>query len=130
MKWTERTITAVLVGLASAAAGWALRLAPEGVWQLLAAASSFTAGLGAFAYLKMRSDTRAERRRLEGALGERELLLESIEVTPTPYALYDKNNRLIAWNKSYQDLYEPAFSKLSQPIYYANLIRAGLSQTM
>ena len=107
-----------------------MRAAPEGAWQLLAASASFTVGLGALAYLRMRRETRSERRRLEGALSERELLLESIEVTPTPYALYDKDDRLIAWNKSYQDLYEPAFSTLSRPIRYADLIRAGLSQTM
>jgi diguanylate cyclase (GGDEF)-like protein/PAS domain S-box-containing protein len=107
-----------------------MHLAPEGAWQLLVAASSLIAGLAAFAHLEVRRNARSERRRLEGALGERELLLESIEVTPTPFALYDKNDRLIAWNKSYQDIHGPGFIKLTQPIYYADLMRAALSETL
>src|SRR5260370_28896274 len=130
MRSTERTTAAFGVGLAGAAAGWTLHLAQEGAWQLLVAASPLIAGVAAFADLEVRRNARSERQRLEGALSERELLPESIDVTPTPFALYDKNDRLIAWNKSYQDIHDPAFSKLTRPIYYADLIRAALSRTL
>src|ERR1051325_10156399 len=52
----------------------------------------------------------AVRRHAAAVDAERRLLLESIEVTPTPYALYDADDRLVAWNPSYAQLHEPAFS--------------------
>lgn len=69
-----------------------------------------------------------ELRRVEAdaaaALEERRLLLESIEVTPTPFALYDAEDRLVACNSSYREIHSPAINELPRPIYYGELMLA------
>jgi two-component system cell cycle sensor histidine kinase PleC len=66
----------------------------------------------------------AARRRAAASERQRRLLLESIEVTPTPFALYDADDLLVAWNSSYQSLHEPVFGTLPRPIRYEDLARA------
>ena len=42
---------------------------------------------------------------------EHALLLESIELTSMPFAVYDNKDRLIAWNHPYERLVARAFSE-------------------
>src|SRR5258708_7019398 len=112
----KRAGAAIIAGIASATAGSLLRFAPEGAWQVMLVAGSLAAAMAVHARSVRYRKAQREQQRLEQALRERELLLESIEVTPAPFALYDKDDRLIAWNKSYQEVHDPAFSRLRQPI--------------
>ncbi len=64
---------------------------------------------------------------------EHALLLESIEVTSTPFAVFDNQDRLIAWNQSYETIHAQAFSALraksEQPLFrYSELLRAVAEQ--
>ncbi|MGF1611499.1 MAG: response regulator [Kiloniellales bacterium] len=104
-------------------AGW---LAPDALAVVLAGC---TAGF-ALAWLVARRRGRRTARQLAEVDRARRLLLESIEVTPTPFALYDAEDRLVAWNSSYQRHHEPAFSRLPQPIYYEALMRATARQVL
>ena len=61
---------------------------------------------------------------------ERRLLLESVQVTPTPFALYDADDVLVTSNASYRELHEPAFSTVPRPIRYRDLMRAVAERTL
>ena len=66
---------------------------------------------------------------------EHALLLESIEVTSTPFAIYDRQGRLIAWNNPYEKLHALAFSRLGAGanrghLHYVDLARAIAEQTL
>jgi PAS domain S-box-containing protein len=61
---------------------------------------------------------------------ERRLLLESVQVTPTPFALYDADDTLVTSNASYRELHEPAFSALPRPIRYRDLMQAVAERTL
>ena len=59
---------------------------------------------------------------------EHALLLESIELTAMPFAVYDNQDRLIAWNQPYEKVHALGFSKLrdranQRKLYYADLVR-------
>jgi PAS domain S-box-containing protein len=96
-------------------------------WTALIAgtAGGIVVGLGAAQAVIARNDAQTAE-----ALEERRLLLESIEVTPTPFALYDADDRLVASNSSYRDIHEPAFSQLPQPIHYRDLMLAVARQIL
>ena len=60
---------------------------------------------------------------------EHHLMVEIIENSPMPFAVYNEQDRLIAWNKAYEALYESAFVALrgkanERQLYYADLIRS------
>jgi diguanylate cyclase (GGDEF)-like protein len=66
---------------------------------------------------------------------EHALLLESIEVSSMPFAVYDSHARLIAWNQPYEQLHSLAFSRLAdtgsrRPLHYEDLVRAIAEQTL
>jgi len=66
---------------------------------------------------------------------EHALLVESIEVTSTPFAVYDGLDRLIAWNQPYEKLHELAFSRLRlkadrHHLQYLEVVRAIAEQTV
>jgi len=66
---------------------------------------------------------------------EHALLVESIEVAPTPFAVYDEQDRLIAWNKPYERVHGSAFRKLrskaeSRTLHYADLVSVIAEATM
>ena len=59
---------------------------------------------------------------------EHRIMLESISDLPESFSVYDANDRLVAWNESYEAMYGDAFAKLSKKtdhnaIFYADLIR-------
>jgi PAS domain S-box-containing protein len=94
---------------------------------LMHAASAF-AGLGALALAGAwwceRVDGRAAVRELNARVEELRLLHEAIEATPTPFALYDAKDRLVAWNSGYRRAHDPGFSRLAHPIRYEELMRS------
>jgi len=66
---------------------------------------------------------------------EHALLLESIEVSSMPFAVYDNEGRLIAWNQPYEKLHSLAFSRPADagsrpPLQYVDLVRAIAEQTL
>ena len=66
---------------------------------------------------------------------EHALLLESIEVTSMPFAIYDSHGRLIAWNQPYEKIHALAFSRFADAgsrshLHHADLMRAIAEQTL
>lgn len=66
---------------------------------------------------------------------EHALLLESIEVTTNPFAVYDSQDRLIAWNQAYEAVHALAFNELrhranDRRLHYADLVRVIAQKTM
>jgi diguanylate cyclase (GGDEF)-like protein len=66
---------------------------------------------------------------------EHALLLESIEVTTNPFAVYDSQDRLIAWNQAYEAVHALGFSRLrdkanGRRLHYADLVRVIAEQVM
>jgi diguanylate cyclase (GGDEF)-like protein len=66
---------------------------------------------------------------------EHALLLESIEVTTTPFAVYDSQDRLIAWNQAYEAVHALGFGKLREKangrrLHYADLVRVIAEESM
>ena len=59
------------------------------------------------------------------------ILVESVQKNPTPFAVYDKNDRLIAWNSAYESLYGSSFERLkansNDQICYRDLICSNAS---
>ena len=45
---------------------------------------------------------------------EHALFLESIEVSPVAFALYDSQDRLVIWNNTYETVHAHAFEKLRE----------------
>ncbi|NLD54361.1 MAG: diguanylate cyclase [Burkholderiaceae bacterium] len=66
---------------------------------------------------------------------EHALLLESVEVTSNPFAVYDSQDRLIAWNQAYEAVHALAFNELrhranDRRLHYADLVRVIAQKTM
>jgi signal transduction histidine kinase/CheY-like chemotaxis protein len=135
-EWSLRSIVASPqdgLGLLTAVAALAAGLAGVAGWLAPSVAAIILAGCAtgfAAIWLITRRCGRRTARRLAEVDRARRLLLESIEVTPTPFALYDADDHLVAWNSSYQKHHEPAFSRLPQPISYQALMRATARQVM
>lgn len=79
------------------------------------------------------------RRRLqalnERLVAEHRMLRESVENNPMPFAVYDDQDRLIAWNKSYEATHAEAFRRLRPQIAegwltYGELIRVTAEATL
>jgi diguanylate cyclase (GGDEF)-like protein len=63
------------------------------------------------------------------------MLRESIENNPMPYAVYDDQDCLIAWNKAYEATHAEAFRRLQSnakrgPLQYAELLRVTAEATL
>lgn len=67
---------------------------------------------------------------LQEVRDELRLLREAVEITPSPFALYDRHNRLLVWNRSYENIHNEAFRKLPRPIAYEDVIRLTLSNEL
>jgi diguanylate cyclase (GGDEF)-like protein len=87
--------------------------------------------MGIWASRRRRQDT-ADVLRLAA---EHRMLRESVENNPMPFAVYDDQDRLMAWNKAYEATHAEAFRRL-QPrsaqgrIHYAELIRVTAEATL
>ena len=74
----------------------------------------------------------ADRARLAA---EHRMLRESVENNPMPYAVYDDQDRLIAWNKAYEATHTEAFRRLRPQLtqgrlHYAELVRVTAEATL
>jgi diguanylate cyclase (GGDEF)-like protein len=72
---------------------------------------------------------------LERIVAEHRMLRESIEGNPMPYAVYDAEDRLIAFNKAYEATHAEAFHRLrhlldARRLRYADLIRVTAEATL
>jgi len=79
--------------------------------------------------------TEADDEDFERIRREHALLVESIEVTPVAFALYDDRDRLIVWNKAYEGVHAQAFEKLRDKVdrrelYYADLVQVIAEATV
>jgi diguanylate cyclase (GGDEF)-like protein len=66
---------------------------------------------------------------------EHQMLRESIENNPMPYAVYDDQDRLIAWNKAYEATHADAFRRLRPQaeqgrLQYGELLRVTAEATL
>lgn len=78
---------------------------------------------------------RAPDPRAEQIMEEHKLLVESVEHSPIMFAVYDREDYLIAANESYEKLYADVFDELrrgdpSRRIQYADLIRGFSAKTV
>jgi PAS domain S-box-containing protein len=127
-RWTGEVFACLAVVAVIVAAGC---LGVDTVARGAALGSLVLAVIGfAGAWLHERSLNRSKARELGALTDERRLLLEAIEATPTPFALYDAADRLVAWNHSYQQVHDPTFSNLPKPIRYEDLMRSVARQLL
>ena len=64
---------------------------------------------------------------------EHQLLLETVQYYPMPYAVYDENDQLCVWNKPYEKNYNRVFEKYENTqelkgITYENLLRGNIEE--
>jgi diguanylate cyclase (GGDEF)-like protein len=122
----------ILLPAASALAGIAASLLERGpVWFVLIGALFFLGAAGVRVGWRRRQ-VAAETQRLAA---EHRMLRESIENTPMPYAVYDNQDRLIAWNKAYEATHADAFRRLRSQadagrLQYAELLRVTAEATL
>ncbi|MEO1459183.1 MAG: ATP-binding protein, partial [Pseudomonadota bacterium] len=69
---------------------------------------------------------------LDSLLREHQILLETVEQSPVHFCVYDWKDRLIAWNKAYEQNYPNAFAALREKLdareaTYADIMRHELS---
>ncbi len=87
--------------------------------------------LGLLACLRQRR-TLADAARI---VAEHRMLRESVEHNPMPFAVYDDEDRLLAWNKAYEATHAQAFSRLRPrmaqgSLRYADLIAVTAEATL
>jgi diguanylate cyclase (GGDEF)-like protein len=122
----------VLLPLAMALAGIGAALLERGPLTLVAVGVLLGLGAaGAWIGWRRRSAD-ADVHRLAA---EHRMLRESIENTPLPYAVYDDQDCLIAWNKAYESLHAEAFKRLGSQaargrLQYAELVRVTAEATL
>ena len=70
---------------------------------------------------------------IERLIKERNMLLEAVQMAPTPFAVYDDNDVLIAWNPAYEGIHPRVFEEHdrdgSKPLNYADVVRITASKT-
>ena len=76
-----------------------------------------------------------DRAALERLVEEHRLLKETIEHSPAKYCVYDEDDKLIIWNKAYEEAHPEAFRRLAeqtdpQPLSYADVVRCELEGTL
>jgi diguanylate cyclase (GGDEF)-like protein len=121
-----------LTSVALALAGIGVVLLFPGNLSVAAGAAAVTAtGLWLLSGITVRtSDPRAEQ-----IIEEHKLLVESVERSPIMFAVYDREDYLIAANESYEKLYADVFDELrrgdsSRRIHYSDLIRSFSARTV
>ena len=98
-------------------------------FQALSALLACVTGLlCAAVWLALRGAKRS-RALLSQALKGRQLLLDSIETTPSSFAAFDCSGVLLACNSSYRALHGHVFATREEPISYADLMREAVRRT-
>lgn len=80
-------------------------------------------------------DLMSDRAALERLVAEHKLLMETIEHSPAKYCVYDEDDKLVLWNKAYEDVHPEAFHKRpdgteGEPLYYSDIVRSELVGTV
>lgn len=131
--------TRLSAALLSRLASVALALTGIGVVLLFAGNLPVAAGAAAVTAVGLWMITgvaaRAPDPRAEQIMEEHKLLVESVEQSPIMFAVYDREDYLIAANESYEKLYADVFDELrrgdpSRRIHYADLIRSFSARTV
>jgi len=69
---------------------------------------------------------------LDRIIKEHRMLLEAIELAPTPFAVYDDEDVLVAWNPAYEGIHSQVFAKFdkknSKRLTYSDVIRVTASE--
>jgi len=62
------------------------------------------------------------------------MLVEAIEMAPTPFAVYDDEDNLVAWNPAYENIHSKVFQNfdktLGKKLNYADVVRITATGTM
>lgn len=124
--------TGVLLPLALALAGIAAALVERGPLSIGLAAVLLVLGAAGVVAGWHRRTAATQTHRLAA---EHRMLRESIENTPMPYAVYDDQDCLIAWNKAYEATHADAFRRLRSRadqgrLQYAELLRVTAEATL
>ncbi|MEO1142612.1 MAG: hypothetical protein AAFW66_09745, partial [Pseudomonadota bacterium] len=65
---------------------------------------------------------------------EHRMLVEAIQMAPTPFAVYDDEDNLVAWNPAYESIHSKVFADYKQnsdqKLNYADVVRKTASATM
>ena len=65
---------------------------------------------------------------------EHKMLLEAIEMAPTPFAVYDDDDVLVAWNPAYEAIHPLVFQRFDRSsgkrLHYEDVVRTTASQSM
>ena len=125
-------LNGVALPLVTALVGVAAALMERGIITLV-----LLAVLLALCGLALRNGFRSRAQVAEAAqlAAEHRMLRESIEHNPMPYAVYDDQDNLLAWNKSYEAVHAEAFRRL-QPklahgrVKYSELVRMTAEVTL
>ncbi len=85
--------------------------------------------------MDMIDDLIQDRAALERLVEEHRLLKETIEHSPAKYCVYDEEDRLVLWNKAYEEAHPDAFAAYFDqvdpaPLRYADIVRAELLGTV
>jgi len=71
---------------------------------------------------------------LDRIIKEHRMLLEAIELAPTPFAVYDDEDVLVAWNPAYEGIHSQVFAnfdkKNSKRLTYSDVIRITASKSL
>lgn len=122
----------VLLPLALALAGIGAALVERGPVSIVLTGILLVLGAAAAGSAWRRGGATAAARQLAA---EHRMLRESIENTPMPYAVYDDQDWLIAWNKAYEATHPEAFRRLRSQadqgrLQYAELLRVTAEATL
>jgi diguanylate cyclase (GGDEF)-like protein len=122
----------VLLPLATAAIGTGAALLERGPLELVLLGALWLLCTWGVVLGWRRRAAADETRRL---VAEHRMLRESIENTPMPYAVYDDQDRLIAWNVAYEATHAEAFRRLRPQaergrLQYAELLRVTAEATL
>ncbi len=76
-------------------------------------------------------DLMSDRAALERLVEEHRLLKETIEHSPAQFCVYDQDDRLVLWNKSYEEAHPEVLARHSrkaehEPLHYADIVRSEL----
>jgi len=104
---------------------------------VLFALMSMSASLMTYNLLTLYRKISAEIQREEDLIRkerEHQLLLETVQYYPMPYAVYDDNDQLCVWNKPYEKIYNRVFEKYENTlelkgISYENLLRGNTEKS-
>ena len=124
--WAISSLAIVAIGSAIAYSPWPALLLLGSIAVYLAAINQ---------RLSISAPENAQGQLHDQTLREHQLLLESIHAYPMPFAIYDKEDRLVIWNEHYENIYKNLFSSISnkrdaKSLTYADLVRSNADDNL